>query len=242
MTNSTNDCVSSRDLEWTFDAVRRLRDAHANQLHPGLEPYIEPRVLWWAFDPPSAQLRGAKELPGNVKEALPPGVLRGNDHPSVVLIDEIDKADPDVPNDLLVSLGSQQFRVEDLGREVTVQSRVLVFITSNNERSLPAAFLRRCVIHSLDQPSETLLIKIAETHFPTQAAVNNGMFTAVAKKVLEMRDGARDSAQPPPSTAEFLDAVRACLKFNIQPGDTDLWKAISSAVLIKKTQETATTS
>ena len=51
-----------------------------------------------------------------------------------------------------------------------------------------------------------------------------------------MRDGARDSVQPPPSTAEFLDAVRACLKFNIQPGDSELWNAINSAVLIKKTQ------
>jgi MoxR-like ATPase len=230
----------AQDLQWTFDAVRRLRDAHANQLHPDLEPYVEPRVLWWAFDPANARLRGAKELPGSVKEALPPGTLRGNDHPSVVLIDEIDKADPDVPNDLLVSLGSQRFRVEDLGREVTVQSRVLMFITSNNERSLPAAFLRRCVIHSLDQPSEELLVKIAKEHFPDQAEGNNDMFEAVAKKVVGMRADARDLAQPPPSTAEFLDAVGACLKFNIQPGDSELWKAISSAVLIKKTQETAT--
>jgi hypothetical protein len=94
-----------------------------------------------------------------------------------------------------------------------------VFITSYNERSLPGAFFQRCIIHSLDQPSEKLLIKIAENHFLAEATVNNGMFTAVAKKVLEMRDGARDSAQPPPNTAEFLDAVRACLKFNIQPGD-----------------------
>jgi MoxR-like ATPase len=234
----------AQDLLWTFDAVRRLRDAHANELYPDLEPYVEPRVLWWAFDPSSAQLRGAKELPGKVKEALPPGTLRSNNHPSVTLIDEIDKADPDVPNDLLVSLGSQRFRVEDLGREVTVQSRVLVFITSNNERSLPAAFLRRCVIHSLDQPSDALLVEIAKAHFPAEVTKKEDvdMFEAVAKKVVKMRDGVRDSAQPPPSTAEFLDAVRACLKFNIQPDDSELWKAISSAILIKKTQETTTTS
>ena len=232
----------AQDLQWTFDAVRRLRDAQANQLHPGLEPYVEPRVLWWAFDPPNARLRGAKELPGSVKAALPPGTLRGDDHPSVVLIDEVDKADPDVPNDLLVSLGSQRFRVEELGREVTVQSRVRVFITSNNERSLPAAFLRRCVIHSLDQPSDALLVKIAEAHFPEYAKVkvNHDMFEAVAKKVVGMRADARDSAQPPPSTAEFLDAVRACLEFDVQPDGSELWKAISSAVLIKKTQEPAT--
>jgi len=200
----------AQDLQWTFDAVRRLR--------------------------------GAKELPGSVKAALPPGTFRGDDHPSVVLIDEVDKADPDVPNDLLVSLGSQRFRVEELGREVTVQSRVRVFITSNNERSLPAAFLRRCVIHSLDQPSDALLVKIAEAHFPEYAKVkvNHDMFEAVAKKVVGMRADARDSAQPPPSTAEFLDAVRACLEFDVQPDGSELWKAISSAVLIKKTQEPAT--
>jgi len=152
------------------------------------------------------------------------------------------KPTPDVPNDLLVSLGSQRFRVEELGREVTVQSRVLVFITSNNERSLPAAFLRRCVIHSLDQPSDALLVKIAEAHFPEYAKVkvNHDMFEAVAKKVVGMRADARDSAQPPPSTAEFLDAVRACLEFDVQPDGSELWKAISSAVLIKKTQEPAT--
>jgi MoxR-like ATPase len=134
--------------------------------------------------------------------------------------------------------------VEDLGREVTVQSRVLVFITSNNERSLPAAFLRRCVIHSLDQPSDALLVEIAKAHFPAEVTKKEDvdMFEAVAKKVVKMRDGVRDSAQPPPSTAEFLDAVRACLKFNIQPDDSELWKAISSAILIKKTQETTTTS
>jgi MoxR-like ATPase len=235
----------AQDLQWTFDAVRRLRDAQAKELHPGLEPYIEPRVLWWAFDPPSARLRGAKALPDQVMKALPPGTLRGHDHPSVVLIDEIDKADPDVPNDLLVSLGSQRFRVEDLGREVTVQRRVLVFITSNNERSLPAAFLRRCVIYILDPPSEKLLVMIAKAHFPLEAKVkvNNDLFEAVANRVVKMRTGARDSAQPPPSTAEFLDAVRACLKFNIRPDDpknSKLWEAISSAVLIKKTQETMT--
>src|SRR5215469_2387146 len=136
--------VSSRskaqDLLWTVDVVRRLRDAQAKQLHKQMEPYIEPRVLWWAFNPAEARLRGAQTLPKGVAPAVPPGVLRGEDHPSVVLMDEIDKADPDVPNDLLVSLGSQRFRVEDLGREVSVANRILVFITSNNERSLPAAF------------------------------------------------------------------------------------------------------
>ena len=233
--------TKAQDLQWSFDVVRRLRDAQADDLHEELEAYIEPRALWWAFSPANARLRGAKDLLEKVKPALPPGTLRGDDHPSVVLIDEIDKADPDVPNDLLVSLGSQRFRVEDLGRDVTATNRLLVFITSNNERSLPAAFLRRCVIHNLGQPSQEQLVIIAQNHFPGNAETHTTMFAAVAARVVGMRGNANDPTQPPPSTAEYLDAVRACLQFKITPGESELWKAISSAVLTKKTQESSAT-
>jgi MoxR-like ATPase len=225
----------AQDLLWSFDAIRRLRDAHANRLHQAAEPYIEPRVLWWAFNPPDARLRGAKELPEGVPTAVVPGELRGDDHPAVVLIDEVDKADPDVPNDLLVALGSQRFRVDEIGRDIVADRRLLVFITSNNERSLPPAFLRRCVIHSLDQPSAERLVEIASAHFPDKSDANQDLFEQVAKRVVGMRKDAADSTQPPPSTAEYLDAVRACLGFEIKPGDSPLWNAISSAVLLKKT-------
>jgi MoxR-like ATPase len=233
--------TKAQDLLWSFDFVRRLRDAQAKELHEELEPYIEPRALWWAFSPANARLRGAQVLPKGVKPALPPGTLRGDDHPSVVLIDEIDKADPDVPNDLLVSLGSQRFRVEDLGREVTASNRLLVFITSNNERSLPAAFLRRCVIHNLGQPGHKQLVTIARNHFPRDAEAQQKMFEAVAAKVVGMRESASDPNQPPPSTAEYLDAVRACLQFRVTVDESsEIWKAISTAVLEKKAQGTGT--
>jgi MoxR-like ATPase len=228
----------AQDLLWTFDAVRRLRDAHANELQPNLEPYIEPRVLWWAFDPANAKQRGAERLSANIKEALPPGKLAGENVPSVVLIDEIDKADPDVPNDLLVSLGSRQFRVEELGRDVKAENRTLALITSNNERSLPAAFLRRCVIHTLNQPDPDRLVTIAENHFPKDAGKFKGTFREVADIVAGMRDGEQDGTTPP-STAEYLDVVRACIHFQVQPGDSPLWNAIKSAVLVKKTRGTA---
>jgi MoxR-like ATPase len=229
--------TKAQDLLWTFDAIRRLRDAHADEMHQEIEPYIEPKVLWWAFNAKEAALRGAKKLPPSVPPAIPPGELRHADHPSVVLIDEIDKADPDVPNDLLVSLGSQKFRVDDLSRDVVAKNRALVFITSNNERSLPPAFLRRCVIHKLDQPTEDRLVQIAQNHFPKHAKTSAELFRAVAKKVVDMRKVAADSSQPPPSTAEYLDAIRACLKFNVKPDNSDLWKAISTSVLTKNTQE-----
>lgn len=225
----------AQDLLWTFDAIRRLRDAHADRLQDQVESYIEPRVLWWAFNPANARLRGAGTLPDGVPQAPPPGVVRGDDHPSVVLIDEIDKADPDVPNDLLVSLGSQLFRVDELGREIAAAHRVLVFITSNNERSLPPAFLRRCVIHSLTAPDLERLKAIAKSHFPKETPQSEALFEAIASKVIDMRKAAGVD-QNPPSTAEYLDAVRACLAFRVFPGDSKIWNAITAAVLVKSAQ------
>jgi MoxR-like ATPase len=227
--------TKAQDLLWSFDAVRRLRDAQADDLQDQIESYVEPRVLWWAFNPANARLRGAPALPEKVRPAAPPGLVRAEDHPSVVLIDEIDKADPDVPNDLLVSLGSQFFRVDELGREIAAANRVLVFITSNNERSLPAAFLRRCVIHSLAAPDLNRLKLIAKSHFAREAATSEALFEAVANKVIEMRSAA-GADQTPPSTAEYLDAVRACLTLNVEPGDSKIWQAIRSAVLMKNPQ------
>ena len=227
-----------QDLLWNFDAIRRLRDAQADELYEQPHPYIEPRVLWWAFNPMDAKMRGAARLPENVKVAKPPGVVRGADHPSVVLLDEIDKADPDVPNDLLVALGSQRFKVDDLGREVKSAKTPLVFITSNNERSLPPAFLRRCVIHTLQHPTVRQLVMIAEKHFPDKTKQYKKIFSAVAKKIVDMRDiGEEEVKSSPPSTAEYLDAVSACINLKVKPGENDLWKAINAAVLKKKTPQ-----
>jgi MoxR-like ATPase len=238
--------TKAQDLLWAFDAVRRLRDAQADELQDQIASYIEPRVLWWAFNSKSARLRGADSLPESVRPPVPPGIMRGEDHPSVVLIDEIDKADPDVPNDLLVSLGSQLFRVDELGSEIVATNRVLVLITSNNERSLPAAFLRRCVVHTLVAPGLERLKKIAKSHFPKQAASADALFDAVAKKVVDMRS-AVPVGHTPPSTAEYLDAVRACLALNVSPHviadvapkQSKIWQAISTAVLVKNPQMSA---
>jgi MoxR-like ATPase len=230
--------TKAQDLLWSFDVVRRLRDAQAQKKDlEEAERYIEPRVLWWAFNVGNALRRGADSLPQDVKPPVVPGVLRGETYPSVVLIDEIDKADPDVPNDLLVSIGSRRFRVEDTGGEVAAVQRVLVFITSNNERSLPAAFLRRCVIYRLDPPTVDRLVTIAKSHFPSNITEGeSALLDAVARRVVEMRSAEPEPGQQPPSVAEYLDAIRACLHFKLAPDDSALWKAISSAVLEKKTQ------
>lgn len=233
--------TQAKDLMWGFDAVRRLRDAHGGGTPVDLlEAYIEPRVLWWAFDLRDARDRGAKRLPSGslptgVREAQPSGDLRRDDAISVVLLDEIDKADPDVPNDLLVALGSQRFRVDELEHSVQAKRPPLVFITSNNERSLPQAFLRRCVIHVLEEPSKKRLVEIAEAHFPEKKASASTTFEKVADVVERMRKNiVAGDRQTPPSTAEYLDAVRACIDLNVKPGDNHMWKTIESAVLLKR--------
>jgi MoxR-like ATPase len=226
--------TQARDLQWTFDAVRRLRDAQAGQLYEGLEPYIEPRVLWWAFDPVSAQKRGfVEDFPAHIRAMKPPGVIRNADYPSVVLLDEIDKADPDVPNDLLVALGSQRFFVTEIDRVIKPKHSPLVFITSNDERSLPKAFLRRCVVHTLEPSEAHDLVKIAKAHFPQFNDVH-GLFEKIADRVVAMRDRAESNDDPQPSTAEYLDAVRACIEFKVEPGDSPEWQAIRTAVLTKQ--------
>lgn len=234
--------TQAKDLLWSFDAVRRLRDAHGGGIPVEvLGAYIEPKVLWWAFDLLDARDRGVERtstglLPPGVTEAQPSGEVHDDNAKSVVLLDEIDKADPDVPNDLLVALGSQRFRVEDLEHHYVEAKRPpLVFITSNNERSLPQAFLRRCVIHVLEEPNKATLIRIAESHFPNEKATAAQTFDKVADIVEQMKKNiASTDRQTPPSTAEFLDAVRACIDLGVEPGDNPTWQAIESAVLIKR--------
>jgi MoxR-like ATPase len=238
--------TQAQDLQWTFDAVRRLRDAYAARNEQGdtnsarsekIEAYIEPGVLWWAFDPAGALRRGFRgELPPGIREADPPGELRDPNQPSVVLLDEIDKADPDVPNDLLVALGSQCFRVAETGAPVEARWPPLMFITTNNERALPAAFLRRCVVHTLELPDSDRLVEIARAHFPRYAdQPEQDLLKQIADKVVEMRRSSDGAEAVTPSTAEYLDAVRACLHFNVRPDDSDLvWKAITQCVLKKQ--------
>jgi MoxR-like ATPase len=233
----------AQDLMWGFDAVRRLRDAQARSEVEELASYIEPHVLWWTFNPLDALRRGRSARPeSDTRFAADDdgqhyGVLRDYLHPSVVLLDEIDKADPDVPNDLLVALGSQRFRVEETGHEVKSEMTPLVIITSNNERALPAAFLRRCIVHWLEPPDANRLVEIANQHFPEEQGQRQELFKQLAVKVVEMRDEAAERGGPKPSTPEYLDAVRACLLLNIEPGDTPEWLIIQAAVFDKQIEK-----
>jgi MoxR-like ATPase len=216
------------DLQWHFDLLRRFRDAHVGTLAPDAD-YIEPRALWWAFDPDNAARRGliATEAPNN--PAHDPSRLSGEG--SLVLIDEIDKADPDLPNNLLVALGSLQFTVPDLNNikvEAKRENAPLIFITSNDERDLAVPFMRRCLVLELRAPDRERLIEIAVQHFGDSASGR--------KSYEEMAEAlyGNASGSPPVSTAEYLDTVLACRELKVRPKKGDpVWDSIVRATIRK---------
>ena len=158
-----------------------------------------------------------------------------------MLIDEIDKADPDMPNGLLVPLGSNEFVVSETGTPVRAAGtgQRLIAITTNEERALPQAFLRRCVVLSLPHPDQDQLVRIAGEHLTAY----DGRFTAydqalareLAGYLIAARAEAGRQARRPPSTAEFLDALRACRELGITVGDAR-WERLRDLVLIKPQQ------
>lgn len=229
-----------QDLEWRIDTVRRLNDAYGAALikrldEPAssatrsdlastakvhtLEPYVERGPLWRAFTGESQRLPAQEG-------GLPP---KGRPTRVVLLIDEIDKADPDVPNGLLDALGNMQFRGPE--PDQTIEAAVLPFVmlTSNDERELPAAFLRRCVLLEINVDfNGERLFEIAAAHYPK---ADRELVEAIRDKLLEYRGQAGSSLRKP-SIAEFLDAVHACLQLDVGP-DHDLWEAILRLALWK---------
>jgi MoxR-like ATPase len=224
--------TQARDLLWSFDAVLRLGDAQAKILDiaKGLYPYIDPGVIWWAFDRESALRRGLPDTkPVTFPEPKDPGV-GPSESTAVVLVDEIDKADPDVPNNLLVSLGSLEFRVEEIDSLVKADQLPIILITTNEERRLPSAFLRRCVQLTLPDHKVEDLVRIANAHFGEQ---HQKIYLPLANKIIEIRTKHRSKSIRPPSTAEYLDAVRACIKLKINPG-SKYWDQLIQSSMAKQ--------
>ncbi|MEU6372912.1 MoxR family ATPase [Streptomyces sp. NPDC046909] len=196
------------DLLWRFDAMKRLNDAQAKALRP-LGDYYEHGPLWRAFEEGAAGKR------------------------SVVLIDEIDKADPDLPNSLLGPLGSLSFSLPwDDTQRITVaeEHAPLVVITTNDERELPRPFLRRCIVFELDSPSKEHLIRVARQHLG--AHYDERLADMIADHLIGIRD---DRAEDPagPSTAEYLDALKASHQLQVMPG-THEWDVLEAVTLRKR--------
>ena len=162
---------------YEYDAVSRLRDSQLGD--PRVEDighYIVHGVLWQAFE---------------------------CDQPSVVLIDEIDKADIEFPNDLLRELDRMEFHCYETRETIRARHRPLVFITSNNEKELPDAFLRRCFFHYIKFPDATTMQQIVDVHFP---GLKQELLTAAMKTFYDVRN--LPGLKKKPSTSELLDWLK----------------------------------
>ena len=162
---------------YEYDAVSRLRDSQlGDEKVRDIGNYIKHGVLWDAF---------------------------ANETPTVVLIDEIDKADIEFPNDLLRELDRMEFYVYETRELVKARHRPVVFITSNNEKELPDAFLRRCFFHYIKFPDADTMQSIVDVHFPD---LKKELLAAALKNFYEVRN--LPGLKKKPSTSELLDWLK----------------------------------
>ncbi|MFE0516712.1 AAA family ATPase [Streptomyces sp. NPDC058964] len=197
------------DLLWRFDALKRLNDAQSKSLREDRHYYTE-GPLWRAF------------AEGN-----------RSGQRCVVLIDEIDKADPDLPNSLLGPLGSHSFPLPwDDTEQITVagEHAPLVVITTNDERELPRPFLRRCIVFELGPPSRDHLLSVARQHLGPH--FDGDLAGRLADHLLHIR-ATQENAPHGPSTAEFLDALKASHQLGVSPG-TPEWTVLEAVTLWKR--------
>jgi len=173
---------------YEYDAVSRLRDSQLGdeRVHD-VANYIKKGKLWQAF--------AAEER-------------------VVLLIDEIDKADIEFPNDLLQELDRMEFHVYETGETVKADKRPVVIITSNNEKELPDAFLRRCFFHYIQFPDMETMKKIVEVHHP---GIKDSLLTTALTQFYEVRDTA--GLKKKPSTSEVLDWLKLLLAEDLSPED-----------------------
>ena len=173
---------------YEYDAVSRLRDSQLGEekVHD-VKHYIKKGKLWQAFE------AGEKV---------------------VLLIDEIDKADIEFPNDLLQELDKMEFFVYETGEIIVARQRPIVIITSNNEKELPDAFLRRCFFHYIRFPDEETLRKIVKVHHP---GVKDALLTTALTQFFELRE--QPGIKKKPSTSEVLDWLKLLLVEDLSAED-----------------------
>jgi len=169
---------------YEYDAVSRLRDSQlgVDKVHD-IGNYIKRGKLWEAFTAPEQV---------------------------VLLIDEVDKADIEFPNDLLLELDRMEFHVYETGERVVAQQRPIVIITSNNEKELPDAFLRRCFFHFINFPDRETMLRIVDVHFP-------GIKKSLVDEALDVFFDVRKipGLKKKPSTSELVDWLKLLLSDDI---------------------------
>lgn len=221
-----------QDLQWRFDAISRLGEAQTlahRKLHnlpkgitDPLDPrlFLNPGVLWWVFGWHSAreQYERFSRYKG-YKPQEPQGWKPNKGF--VLLIDEIDKADADLPNSLLETLGNRSFQIPWLGKTIKQQAEEtpsLVIITTNEERELPPAFIRRCLVLNLAVPDaddelfQQWLFDRGRVHFPDITVCANMVLEKAAVLLSCDRKKAKKLGVTPPGQAEFFDLVKAVIR------------------------------
>lgn len=173
---------------YEYDAVSRLRDSQLGEerVHD-VKNYIRKGKLWQAFEA---------------------------EQKVVLLIDEVDKADIEFPNDLLQELDKMEFFVYETGETIAAKHRPIVIITSNNEKELPDAFLRRCFFHYIRFPDMDTLRKIVEVHHP---GIKESLLTTALTQFFEIREQA--GLKKKPSTSEVLDWLKLLLAEDMTADD-----------------------
>ena len=171
---------------YEYDAVSRLRDSQLGEerVHD-IANYIKRGPLWEAFD---------------------------SDAPAVVLIDEVDKADIEFPNDLLRELDRMEFYVYETQRLISARHRPTIIITSNNEKELPDAFLRRCFFHYIKFPDKETMERIVEVHYP---GIKKRLLREAMESFFEIREV--PGLKKKPSTSELLDWLKLLMAEDISP-------------------------
>ncbi|MGE3162427.1 MAG: AAA family ATPase, partial [Burkholderiales bacterium] len=171
---------------YEYDAVSRLRDSQlGDERVKDIHNYIVKGMLWQAFS---------------------------SEQPVVLLIDEIDKADIEFPNDLLRELDRMEFYVYETKELVKARTRPIVFITSNNEKELPDAFLRRCFFHYIRFPDKETMEQIVQVHFPK---LKKSLLREAMEVFFEVREV--PGLKKKPSTSELLDWLKLLLAEDIPP-------------------------
>ncbi|MBD2681871.1 MULTISPECIES: MoxR family ATPase [Nostoc] len=186
----------AKDGLYTYDAVARLRDAQLA-----------------ASDRLTAEQIQRIDNPTNYVRWGPLGRAFQSEQRTVLLIDEIDKADIDFPNDLLLELDQKRFIVEETGQEIEAKAAPIVLITSNDEKDLPDAFLRRCLFHYVEFPSRERLTQIMNTLFPRASEV---LISQAVERFWELREEMKKNqggANKKISTSELIDWFKALRRY-----------------------------
>ena len=197
--------TKAQDGLYVYDVVQRLYDSQfGGQGVDDIEKYVRLGKLGEAFT---------------------------DDEQVILLIDEIDKADLEFPNDLLWELDRMEFHIPETGRTVKANHRPVVIITSNAEKELPDAFLRRCVFHYIEFPDKELMADIVRVHYPD---INEKLLSQVLEAFYKIRN--LPQIKKKPSTSEIIDWIQA-----LQHGGTDVGRIVKEVpylgVLLKKNED-----